>query len=343
MASIRKRGNRYFVDYHVDGKRVRKSVGTDKKTAERIFQEIQQQLALNKLGIVKGIYSLRQFFDRFSDYCHSNLAARTQVRYKTIIDNFQRYLQQAYPQIKNINHLTQLAIDQYKDFRQKEGVSHRTINAELIVLNMAFRLAVKWGFIDRNPADEVKKIEVSRKETPRFLSEEECKALLSQCDEYLYPIIFTFLNTGLRKGELENLRWRDVDFERRIIKIVPEPGFVPISAQREVPINQKLLEVLLKQKEISKDAEFVFLGKQGKKIPENYLRNGFVTLTRKCAMADVTQSQTLRYTFGARLVEKGLDLISVKKLMGHSEKDTVFIYGDLVKNKAGDWMDQLDF
>ena len=60
----------------------------------------------------------------------------------------------------------------------------------------------------------------------------------------LYPVYFTFLNTGMRKAELEYLEWADIDFDHRKIRIRRKEDWQPKTGEREIPINSQLLELL---------------------------------------------------------------------------------------------------
>ena len=71
-----------------------------------------------------------------------------------------------------------------------------------------------------------------------------CKRFLEACSPELYSIYFTFLNTGMRKAELENLEWDDVDFERRKISIRRKESWQPKTGEREIPINDALHDLL---------------------------------------------------------------------------------------------------
>jgi len=343
MASIRKRGDNYFIDYRVQGKRMRKHVGKSKEEAERILKDIKQQITQGQMILPQEEYSFNQLFLQFAAYCQANLAHRTQIRYQAIIDNFRRFLQKVIPQIKKVVQLTSHSFDQFKEFRLREGAAQRTINAEIIVLRMLFRLSIKWGYTKKNPLDDVGLIPIADKEVPRFLILQECRALLSQCDQWFYPILYTFFNTGMRKGELENLHWDDIDLTTRVIKIIPREGWVQKSFQREIPINRRLHDLLVKLNAQKNGSEYVFFSKKGEKIPENYLRKYFVALTRKCGFGDVTQIQSLRYTFGGELVKKGLDLATVRRLMGHSDKDTALLYEQFIQKRIDSVIEELDF
>jgi len=77
-----------------------------------------------------------------------------------------------------------------------------------------FNLAKKWGYLKENPTEEVTCLKVNDCKPPRFLTTEGCQRLLKHSPDHLYPIFFTFLTTGMRKAELENLEWTDVNLER---------------------------------------------------------------------------------------------------------------------------------
>jgi len=94
----------------------------------------------------------------------------------------------------------------------------------------------------------VKKLKVNDSNPPRFLTEEECRRLLEACPPDLYWVYFTFLNTGMRKTELENLEWADIDFERRKIRISPKESWQPKTGEREIPISDSLFGLLAELK-----------------------------------------------------------------------------------------------
>jgi len=98
---------------------------------------------------------------------------------------------------------------------EKKGARSHTINFEIRTLKLVFNLVIKWGYLKENPTKEVAKLKVNDSKPPRYLTVEECRRLLEACPRELYPIYFTFLNTGMRKAELENLEWDNIDFERR--------------------------------------------------------------------------------------------------------------------------------
>ncbi len=103
---------------------------------------------------------------------------------------------------------------------------------------------MKWGYAKGSPTKGVKKLKTADAKALRFLTIEECRRFLDACPTDLYPVYFTFLHTGMRKAELENLEWRDIDFKRRKIVIRGKEFWQPKTGEREIPINQELLELL---------------------------------------------------------------------------------------------------
>lgn len=343
MGVIRKRGKNYVVDYRLHGRRVWKSVGPSKKLAELYLKDVEVKIARGELGFDQKDARFSDLLSEYQAYCKTNLAPGTRKRYGSIIDNFNRFLSKTYSHMEKVSQFFPKLFEDFKQFRKEEGAANRTVNAELIVIRMMFRLAVQWGYAKKNPTDGISKLRVPSKNAPMFLTEEQCQKLLNASDDFLRPIFFTFLNTGMRKGELENLEWTDIDFDRRKIMIHVKDDWSPKTDEREIPINDGLFKVLQDQKAKANGSRYVFPDEENGKIYKNRLRNRFMTMTKRCGFPEVTQVHTLRHTFASHLVMKGVDLATVKKLMGHSDIETTMIYSHLTEKHVDEAVDRLKF
>jgi len=342
VATLRQKNGTYFVDYRVNGKRSRQKVGPSKKIAELYLKDVEVKIAKGELGFEKKDEGLVKLFDDYSAYSKTNHSPATQKRYRAIVDNFKRFLE-GHPFMTKISHLSPKLFEDFKGFRLEEEAANKTINIELRTLRSMFILAKNWGYIKDNPTDGIKMLKITNHITPRFLSEEECKKLLDTCNEWEYPIFFTFLNTGMRKSELLNLEWSDIDFDRRKIKIGVKDDWSPKTDEREIPINNSLTEILKKQKEKHEKGSLVFQDADGGIIENNRLRKRLMSLTKQCGFPEVTKLHSLRHTFASHLVMKGVDLPTVMKLMGHSDIETTMIYSHLADKHVDRAVEILNF
>jgi site-specific recombinase XerD len=342
MATLRKRNGTYYIDYRVNGKRIRKSVGRSKKIAELALKDLEVKLAKGELGFIKKDSSLLKLFEEFRAYCRTNVAPSTQKRYKAILDNFLRFIESEYPHLEKVSQFTPKTFEDYKSFRKQERAHNRTINSELTVIRMMFRLAIQWHYAEKNPTDGVSKLKLPKKNPPRFLTADECEKLLANSNEWLYPIFYTFLNTGLRKAELENLEWEDIDFNRRKIKVSIKDDWSPKTNEREIPISNGLYPLLEKQKKTT-NSNYVFPDEEGNKIFKNRLLRRIKTLAKRLDLGDNIGIHTLRHTFASHLVMKGVDLATIKQLLGHSDIETTMIYSYLTEDHVNNAVDKLDF
>ena len=205
-----------------------------------------------------------------------------------------------------------------------------------------FNTAVKWDYIKQNPTQGVSTLRITDEKKPRFLTKEECQQLLANCGDKLYPVFYTFIHTGMRKGELLNLEWKDVDLNRRKIKIRFKEQWQPKTTEREIPISNGLFPLLTElKKKRHKDTDLVFHNGEGQPIPPNRLRMQLMSITKKCGFPDVTKIHSLRHTFASHLIMGGVDLPTVKKLMGHSDIATTMIYAHLAPDHLIDAVDKL--
>lgn len=343
MATLRTKGQRYFVDYRVNGRRVRKAIGKSKRIAELALKDIEVKIERQEIGFIERDGELNKLFEEFKSYGFTHHSPSSQKRYKSILDNFKLFLAK-YPYIKKASQLDSKFFEDYQSFRKSKGRANKTVNNELICLRAMFNLGVKWGYLRSNPTQGVTPLKEEVNKKPRFLSKEECKIILDKSDSFFYPIIFTFLHTGMRKSELENLTWSDIDFERRKIKIRYKDDWSPKSSEREIPISNGLCELLKKVKESSHNSrcQYVF-HRKGQKIEPNYLRKKYLPLTEKCGFPDVTKIHSLRHTFASHLVMSGVDLPTIKKLLGHADIDTTMIYAHLADEHVDKAVDKLNF
>lgn len=177
-----------------------------------------------------------------------------------------------------------------------------------------FTMAVKWGRAQRNPVKEVKMFK-EPKGRERILSEEEEGRLLEAVEsttksQHLTPIIITALNTGMRKGEILNLKWSNVDFKGRVITVEGTKN----GEIRKIPMNQKLTEALGNAKKIACN-EYVF-SENGK--PYGDVKTGWWTALKRARIEGLT-FHSLRHTFGTRLGMNGYDIKTIAELMGHKD------------------------
>ncbi len=343
MATLRKKGAKYFIDYRANGRRIRKHVGSSKKMAELALKDFEVKIARRELGFEAKDQALERLISEFKGYCKTNLAPGTQKRYQSIVDNFQRFLSEVYYSHTKLSQFHPKVFEDFKQFRKGEGAGNRTVNAEMIVVRMMFRLAITWGYLKDNPTDGVSKLRVASTIAPKFLTEEQCKQLLDASDDWLRPIFFAFLNSGMRKSELENLEWDDIDLERKKIKIRVKDDWSPKSNEREIPLNDGLFNVLNVQRQKIGKSKYVFPDEKGMKIYKNRLLNRFKTLAKRLKFGDADTIHSLRHTFASHLVMKGVDLATVKKLMGHSDIDTTMIYSHLTEKHIDEAVDRLNF
>ncbi len=174
-----------------------------------------------------------------------------------------------------------------------------------------FNLAIDWElFRDLNPVRKVKFFKEFNTGTP-VVSPDEEERLLRNAAPYVQDLIRFALSTGLRTGEIFTLRWSAVDFEKDILNV-----FAPKTQKiRAVPINSDARKVL-EAWALGRKNEFVFYNLEtGKPFVDP--KSGFGRGCRKAGINGVTW-QTLRHTFASRLVSRGVDIVTVQQLLGHS-------------------------
>ena len=202
-----------------------------------------------------------------------------------------------------------------------------------------FTKAVEWGMVEEELRKCIRKVKLlpENNRRLRYLLPEECQRLIDSCDEHLKPIVITALNTGLRKGEIFNLKWENIDTETGFILL--NQAQTKNSERKEIPMNQTLLKTL---KGIPRQFEYVFANPlTGNRY--NDVKRSFTTALKKAEIRDF-KFHDMRHCFASWLVMGGIDLTTVKELMGHKDFKMTLRYSHLApshKIKAVDTLDTI--
>jgi len=207
-------------------------------------------------------------------------------------------------------------------------------------LKASFSKAVVWNYLSENP---FKKIKAPKpiKTFPVFISSIEFQNIIANSpQQYLKDLFITAFYTGMRLGEILNMKWNWIDFQQNIIKVQCSESFTTKSKkERIIPISQTLRNVLLNQfpKVIDVDKNnFVFVRTTGVKLNENFISKQFKKSVRAAGLDDRIHFHTLRHSFASMLVQRGVSLYVVKELLGHEDLSTTQIYSHLQKQNLMD-------
>ena len=358
MGATYNRKGIWYVDLRVKGKRVRRKAGKSKALATLLLKDLELKAERNQLGFLDHKETpLEGFVKEFLEYSKANHRESTGKRYKSSLDNFLAFIKKK-TKIKLLSDITPDIIEKYKIYRKtakvakngtkskkaklgtvKEGAKSYTINFEIMTLKTMLNLAVRWKHLESSPALGVKPLKVEDSKPRRFLTEGESRLLLEESSKECYPIFFTFLNTGMRRAELVNLEWDDVDLKSRIIKIQRKSFWKPKTGEREIPINPELAIVLNK---LPRRGEFVFSAKSGNQINADWVREQLVKTAKKAEIKKLTEVHALRHTFASQLNKLNVDLPTIQKLMGHSSIETTMIYTHQTTSQLRDAVKKLD-
>ena len=304
-----KRGSAWWMSFTHNGEQFRRSTETDdKKLAIRIFDKLKGEIAEGKwFPHLEGEdRTFNELMDRYmKEYSAISKAPKSHLRDKGLEKHLRRFFGDSV-----LTQITPKMISEYKLRRREEGVSPRTINYELTVMGHAFNLAMKeWEWVKDNPLMRVRKERVNNK-IERWLSLDEEQKLLAASPFWLQEIITFAIHTGLRQGEIMDLKWSQIDSRRKTVIILEQKN----RSVDTLPLNATALGVLTKKAPcVLEPDKLVFVNHLGNRIGSSVLIRAFHLAKKKAGISKL-RFHDLRHTFATRLVQNGVDLFTVQKL-----------------------------
>ena len=302
---------------------------------------------------------LQEFFDYVISQERSPITA---AGYKGDITLFARWFQDTYGCPFQPGELRNEIIRAYKQNLLQQNAKPRTINRRMASLAIFGLWAQKTGYLQNgaNPADGIKpakQVEVA----PRWLEPRERAKLLRVIDDEVsramtrFPrlrslvvrdaaIVKLILNTGLRVSELADLRLTDINLEENRGFLVVRAG--KGSKRRELPLNAEARQAVLAYLQLRPNlpVDSLFIGQNGEGVEKRTAQRSVSRFASLAGLNNVS-CHTLRHTFAKTLIDRGVSLEKVAKLLGHSSLNTTQIYvtpGRKDLERAVTTLDQVD-
>jgi integrase len=320
------------------GRQIRRSTETsDKQLAEAILGKIRVQIVEGKF-FDKPKEDTKTFSELMERYLTEHASRRTQSRrYGIMVKNLKRFF--GNPKLTEI---TPKSIVAFKNKRYADGVTPATISRELAMLKKAFNLACReWEWAKDNPVCRVS-MEREHNTRDRWLSDEEEHRLLAAAAPYVRDLVLFAINTGMRRGEILSLTWAGVDLSRRTVTVFKSKN----GERRTIPANQAVMDLLLEKGQLKESVkrpvtDVVFASETGTPIDGSNLRRGFLIALKAARIADL-HFHDLRHTFATRLVQAGVDLYKVQRLLGHKSPSMTQRYAHHYPESLRDGVEILD-
>ena len=307
-----KNGFYYLYYTGVDGKRKRKSTSARYK-ADALeylrtfkFNHKQQIEAVLRIG-------LSDFQIKMIDYSKSIHKSKTTLSINTSFNEFIRVIGN-----KLIREVNLFDIEKFISEKVKT-TTNWSVKKYVITLSTAFNKAMDWNYITENPFRKVKPIKTPDLNHSIFTKEEFNRFIDSTERLDVRELFYFALLTGMRLGEILNIKFEDIDINKKIIKVCNKDDFqTKTNKNRIVPLNNKLIEIVNGREN---KVGYLF-GVNNKRYTTDYISTITKRIILKSGINPKLHFHSLRHTFATWLIEEDVNIYAVSKMLGHSSVTT---------------------
>lgn len=298
-----------------------------------------------------GSLSLKSFIDDHYASWMTQHRKNCEKDLSTLRSAFKPLMDQA------LDEITYKQLDDLRTQWLSSGNKASTVNRKITTLKGLFARALEWKNVSTSPLADMPDLPVDENKNPRYLSLDEEQRLFAQLDaresrmraeresanrwrqqrnkpllpdlgqqtyaDHLKPMVITLLKTGVRRGELFNLKWKDVSFSTRHLTAT----YTKNGKSRNVPLHHSLEEALKAWRpEPCPEDSYVFPGSDGGRMTD--IKTAFNKVIEDAKILNF-RLHDLRHTFASNLVMKGVPLNTVRELLGHGDIKMTLRYAHL--------------
>lgn len=304
----RKKGKSWTIDfYDENSKRVQKVVPHAQSR-----EEAEYALMFEKQKVFDRKYRIEQRRQKigFSDFAQIYVEDYMMTARRNFQSDVYRLNElNSFFKDTDLRDITPFTVERFRKSRLKAGNSKSTVNRYTALLKTMLNTAIQENYAEENPVTKVKLYSEKDNLCERILTEQEEIRLYEASADYLRPIITVALNTGMRKGEILNLKWSQVDLKTKRLRVEKTKS----QKLRFIPMNDNVFNELNVQ---PKDGGVYVFANPATGRPYYDVKRQF---RNACLKADIEglRFHDLRHTFATRLVEKGIHIKKIRDLLGH--------------------------
>ncbi len=336
---ISKHKNGYYYIYYIDLNGKRKSITTKTKVKSEALKALSNfdKMISNKKNIVANDLTLKQFRWKFLKHSESYHSWKTTLDYKSTFNEMEEYFGNIL-----LTEFTQRNIEEFIQMKIRKKSLH-TGRRHLINIKAMFSKAVAYGFLQSNPAKNIKRIKPPER-LPLFFTREEFDSLLKVIDNQDWKDLVEFaVNTGLRQMEILNLHKRQFNKQDKLIILDNHYHTTKSRKIRNMPLNNRALAIVSSRVSSPSPVnnELIFT-LNGQRILQDNLQDKFRKYVVAAELNPKLTFHCLRHTFASWLVQKGVSIYEVSKLLGHADIKTTQIYAHLRSDDLRNAVERLD-
>ena len=275
--------------------------------------------------IIIDFLEVLQFEKKYSD--------NTILNYKNDLDDFVTYITElGYSKFNDIDYQV---IRKYLTYLYEKKYTNKTISRHISSLRSLFKYLLKEKKIKNNPMTLVSNPKIEKK-LPKFVPYKELEQILNIYDsnnaiDTRNTLILELLySTGIRVGELVNIKLKDIEFNKKEIRILGKGNKerIVLFGSRCYNLINKYLDNFYK-KYNTLNSDYLLLGVKGNKINDREVRKIVDEAVNRAGIKLNISPHVLRHTFATHMLNEGADLKSVQQLLGHESLSTTTIYTHL--------------
>lgn len=321
---LRKRNKTWHYEINLNNKRYRGSTHTEAKELAKLYaQKIYNEIYLNKHHIKNTNVDLAEFIQLHLKTQENNLSKMWLYTKQQILKKFLSFCQKH--QIELIQDVSVEFLEKYK-YELLKNNKPKTAKNTLGIIQTMLKHAVKLKYLQDNPATQLDVIRGIQKNKQGYLSKKESETILKASEgHYFKDLILVGLYSGMRRGELVNLCFEDVDINKKLIYIKNKENFTTKSRkERVLPLHQNLYKFF----NDNKHKKGYCFTKARDPLNAKTLTLKFIKLCNDLNFNEIGL-HTLRHTFISWCLIEGISIFKVAKWVGHSTTHITELYGHL--------------
>ena len=324
--NLEKRGSVWNFVAMVNGKRIKKALSSSITEARRLRDKYLEEIRFN--GDIQrtvpeaGGLLLGEVVAMWAKKKVKRVKASSWRDYRSIMNHH------LLPKFGNIP-IKDITFDDVEDFVDGLSCGNKRKNNILVPMRSVFEYASKRGIVDTNIMLYVDNL---KPEDPniRPLTIGEVMDFLEYVPPHYKPFFEVAFFTGMRFGEMAGLKWRNIDFDRGVIRVIEtrvygEEGPPKTKkSKRDIDILQPTYDALMRQKEITGKSKYVFLDMNYKPLIPDHVRNVIWTPALEMAKIEYRPMLHTRHTFATMMLDAGEDIGWVQNQLGHASLQMIY-------------------